>query len=207
MPNHCFGDNYGIKLQKEIKSAVLAYCSGEMTDEQIKKYFMDACKDMRVYQAQCGNTSGMDAKDNRQIIGNVYEIFQKSNVDSMMYTCFQAGSDIADAFGGKEKYDWVYYDSKYYYESQHLRDLLQEASNEMEAEWNTDFIDFEKIETESKFTVDGGLDFNSVWNWKANSYWICSMSEEWQPQEDFSFFYQEKFTRFYGHNKTMSGEW
>lgn len=163
MPNNCFGDNYGIKMHKSIKSTVRTYCNGGLTEEQIKKAFMDACKDMRVYQAQCGHTSGVDAKDNRQIIEGVYEVFQKSNVVFMSDKCFGAGSEIADVNGGSEKNDWVYYDSKYYYESQHLRDLLQESASEMAAEWNTDFIDFEKIEKESKFTLDGKLDFNSVW--------------------------------------------
>ncbi len=206
MPNGCFGDEYGYKLQNEIHSAVRAYCYGEITEKQIQKVLMDACKDMRVYQAQCGHTSGVDAKDNRQIIGDVYEIFQKSNVNSMVDKCFKAGSNIADAYGGKEKNNWVYYDSKYYDESQHLRNLLQEAANEMTAEWNTDFIDFEKIEKESKFTLDGALDFNSVWNWRANSYGICSMSWEWQPQDDFSFFYQANKNKVVSEEVTLDSQ-
>lgn len=200
MPNHCFSDNYGVKMQKSIKEAVQAYSNGEMTDEEIKQTFIDVCKDMRVYQAQSRHTSGVNATDNKQIIENVYEIFQKSNVQSMVDKCFEAGNGIADANGGKEKDDWVYYDSKYYEKSQHLRELLQKTSKEMETEWNTDFIDFEKIEKESKFTLNGGLDFNSVWDWRAESRGICSVSEEWQPQDGFSFFYQAN------RNKVLSEE-
>lgn len=193
MPNHCFGDNYGVKLQNSIHTAVQAYCKGEMTEGQIQKAFMDACKDMRVYQAQCGHTTGVNADDNRQIIGNVYEIFQKSNVGYMAYQNFKAGSAIAAANGGEEMNDWVYYDAKYYYESQHLRDLLQEAASKMASEWNTECIDFEKIEKESKFIIDGKMDFNCSWDFIANNRGICTMTlpETWQPQEDFSFFYQE----------------
>ncbi len=200
MPKHCFSDNYGLEMQKSIKASVQSYCNGEITDEQIKKIFMDACKDMRVYQAQSRHTSGVDARDNRQIIENVYEVFQKSNVECMVDKCFELGSDIAAANGGNEKDNWVYYDSKYYDQSQHLRDLLQKSSEEMAAEWNTDFVDFEKIEKESKFTVNGGLDFNSAWNWRSNLRGICSISEEWKPQDNFSFFYQAN------KNKVSSGE-
>jgi len=49
--NMCFGDECGYKMQKSIQSAVRAYCDGGMTDEQVQRFFMDACRDMRVYQA------------------------------------------------------------------------------------------------------------------------------------------------------------
>ena len=201
MPKGCFGDSFGYKMQESIADSVLAYCLGEMTEEQIQKALIDACKDMRVYQVQMGHTSGVNAKDNGQIVGDVYEIFQKYNVRFMAMECFEAGSDIAEANGGKDQHNWVYYDSKYYEESQHLRGLLQEASNELAAGWNADFIDFEKIEKESRFTLDGKMDFNSVWDYQAHQRNICTMSGEWQPQEHFTFFYQAN------KNKDFSGEY
>ena len=200
MPNNCFSDTFGLEMRETIRAAVQAYCNGEMTDEEIKKTFMDVCKDMRVYQAQSRHTSGTNAKDNQQIIEDVYEIFQKANVEFMVDKCFKAGSDLADANGGKEKNNWVYYDTKYYEESQYLRELLQNAASGMATVWSTDFIDFEEIEKGSKFTLNGGLDFHSVWNWRAESRGICSISEEWKSQEDFSFFYQAN------KNKVSSGE-
>lgn len=200
MPAHCFGDNYGFKVQETIQSSVRAYCDGEINAEEIKQVLIDVCKDMRVYQSQSRHTTGIDSSDNKQIIEDVYEIFQKSNVECMVDVCFEQGSTIANAEGGGERNDWIYYDSDYYSKSQYLREVLQIASNEMAAEWNINTIDFEKIEEESKFNINGGLDFNSVWNWRANLRGICSMSEEWQPQDDFSFFYQAN------KNKTLLGE-
>lgn len=206
MPKGCFGDPFGYKLQKSIADSVYTYCFGEMTEEQIRKALIDACKDMRVYQVQMGHTSGEEAKDNKQIIEDVYEIFQKYNVKFMTTKCFEAGNDIAEANGGKDKNNQVYYDSQYYEESQQLRDLLQEASNKLASEWNTDPIDFEIIEKESKFTLDGKMDFNSVWDHKAHQRNICTMLGEWQPQEHFTFFYQENKNRNFAGEYTLDSQ-
>lgn len=200
MPNHCFSDDYGLEVQKTIKSAVYTYCESEITDEELTQLFIDICKDMRVYQVQSGHTSGAIEKDNEKIIENVYEIFQKANVECMVDKCFKAGKDIADTQGGGEKLNWVYYDSDYYFQSQHLREMLQTVSTELAMEWEVEQIDYERVEKESKFTLNGSLDFNSVWNWRADQVGICSMSDfDWQPQEDFSFFYQSiKMKKFTG---------
>lgn len=196
---HCFGDSYGYKVRGEIQTAVAEYCDGEMSDEDIKQTLIDACKDMRVYHAQCWHTTGENVEDNTQIIEQVYELFQKTNVRNMVGKCFEDGNEIADKWGGREK-NWVYYDSKYNGKAEHLREVLQEASREIASEWGIGSIDFEKVESESKYTLDGDLDFNSVWNWRANQRGICNMNPDWKPQEDFSLFYQEF------KNKTTSGK-
>lgn len=128
---HSFGNEYGYKRLTQISQAIWEYCYGEMTDEQIQQALIDECKKMRMYQMQIGNTSGVNEKDNSQIIGDVYEYFQKYNVRYMVNKCFEDGVDIANANGGSENNNWVYYDSKYYDKSEHLRSLLREAANEV----------------------------------------------------------------------------
>lgn len=206
MPKHCFADNYGIEIQKNVKSVIQAYCNGEITKDEIKKTFIDVCKDMRVYQAQSRHTTGNDVEDNRQIVENVYEIFQKSNVECMVAMCFKLGSNIADVYGGSEKNNWVYYDSECCSESQYLQELLQTTSSEIASEWCIGMIDFEKIEEESKLKLNGGLDFNSVWNWSANQRGICSMVEDWKAEEKFSFFFQANKNRNFAGNITLDSQ-
>lgn len=192
MPDDFFSyNNRGTKLQEAIRQLVQKYSRGEISDEVMKSAFIDACKGT--------NLTKMNAPRN-QHIQDVYEYFQKANVRCMVDECFKAGSSIAKQNGGKESNNWVYYDSDYYKKSEHLRKMLQEAANEITSEKNIDCLDFEKIEKESKFTLDGGLNFNSAWDWRARERGVCSMVEDREPQEKFSFFYQSF------KNKTFNAE-
>lgn len=104
---HCFGDSYGDKVRGEIQTAVSEYCDGKMSDEDIKQTLIDACKDMRVYHAQSWHTIGENVEDNTQIIEQVYELFQKTNVRNMVGKCFEDGNEIADEWGGREKTGYI----------------------------------------------------------------------------------------------------
>ena len=158
MPGSCFSymDSYGQSVRKDIYLKIEEYCNGMVTDEQLREFFIDTCKDMRVYHTQSRHTSGKNPEDNSQIIRQVYEIFQKVNVESMVDMCFQEGKCISSGWGGDEKSDWVYYDSKYNDKSMHLRQLLQETATSVAEDWDLDPIDYGMVESQSKYTVNGG---------------------------------------------------
>ena len=45
-----------------------------------------------------------------------------------------------------------------------MKESLGAMANEMAGKWGTGAIDTEEIEKNSDLTLDGGLDFNSGWN-------------------------------------------
>lgn len=202
-------DDCGMKVRDGIEEAIYAWGCGELSDSQFKSQFQDICKNRRVYLAQCRYTTGKNEKDNKRIIEGVYEYFQKRNVKVMVSLCFQKGEEIADCYGGSNKENWVYYDADYYYQSEDLRKLLQEAATEMAEEWETDAINFEDIEKNSIYTADGKLDFNSVWNYSAYMCRGIASLDDFTilPEPGFSFFYQENKHRIvqYGTLETQAG--
>lgn len=151
MPKSCFADSYGNEIRNSIQSLMSEYCDGKISEEELEDSFYDICKDMRVYQAQSRSTTGMDTDDNTQIIEEVYEVFQKSNVKSMVDKCFETRKEVAD----------------YYQKSQKVREILQRAAHTVASDWGIGTLDCKKVEEESKLTLDGRLDFISAWNWKA----------------------------------------
>lgn len=210
MPGKCLVSTYGgEKIRKEIESMIYSWGYGEISDSKLKSFFQDVCKDMRIYLTQGRYTMGKNEKDNKQIIGDVYERFQKFNVGAMVYLCFEKGGEIADCYGGSDKLDWVYYDADYYYKSEDLKKLLREAATEMAEEWETGTIDFEDIEKNSFLTVVGGLDFNSAWNRRADMCrGVASLNDfTILPEPGFSFFYQENKHRVvqYGTLEIQAG--
>ena len=63
----------------------------------------------------------------------------------------------------------------------------------MAEEWELPPIDTDEIERNSKYTLDGGFDFNSGWNFTyRNQVSRSSMADESSvPPKDFKFFYKE----------------
>lgn len=70
----------------------------------------------------------------------------------------------------------------------------------MVTEWKAESIDYDKVERESMYTVDGALDFDSCWNHQAINRYLCTLEELQQKagkggqdtdEECFSFFYKE----------------
>lgn len=212
IPTNCLllsENGHGQKTREEIATVIYSWGRGEISDSQFKCQFQDICKGRRAYLAQCRYTTGRNAEDNRKIIEGIYEYFQKRNVKAMVHLCFEKGEEIADSYGGRDTKNWVYYDADYYYRSEHLKNLLREATAEMAEEWGTGTIDFDSIEEHSGFTADGGLDFNSSWNWKADMCRGVASLDDFTilPEPGFSFFYQENKHRVvqYGTLEIQAG--
>ncbi len=200
MPRSIFSDNNGHQVRKQIVGQMHDYFSGAIPMDKLQEKVKDICKDMRVYQAQSRHTTGCDKEDNLQILEELYELFQKENVSNAAAACFEKGEALALQNGGNRRTNWVYYDSDYYYESEEVREELRRVFSEIAREWETDVPDFTKLEENTRYSLNGNMDFNSVWNWKAMNRYNCLLSgNQEEPPKEFSFFYQE--TKYSDHEK------
>ncbi len=192
MPKSLFGDSFGYDMQKDIGNHMRDYYDGKMSDNELNQYFNDCCTEMRKYQAQCHRSSGNVDEDNQKIISQVYEIFAKENARAALRTNYDEGAAINKKYGHRN-YDWVYYNSDYYYQCEDVREALGTMANEMAEKWGASSIDTEEIERNSSLTLDGGFDFNSGWNVDfRNQAGRASMADEaTEPPRDFKFFYKE----------------
>lgn len=203
MPKHCYGTAYGQQQQKRIEQKLKDYyLDRSATKEELKKFFIDRCKDMRVVMAQEQRTTGQDAEHNRQIILDTYEIFRMSNSVMANLGCDKEGEKLARANGwreGEDK-DWIYYNADFYYESEELRDIFQEAVEEIAEEWKCGDINTAERETDSLLSYSSS--FHQVWkNGSENGARICSMMDmSVEPPEGFYLFFRTS-----GENKTHIG--
>ncbi len=149
---------------------------------------------MRNYCTKTCRTTGTNGEDNKQIIGQVYEVFAKENQRAAR----RANDAEGDAYNKTYEHpesgnDWVYYNSDYYYQCEDTHSFLEDVANKVTDKWDTSEIDTEEIERNSGFTLDGGFDFNSGWNCQyRNEVGRGSMADESMiPPKDFKFFYKE----------------
>ena len=187
-----FADQFGYDMQNDIYYCMTDYYAGKISESDVKDYLEECCVSMRIYRTQKCQTSGHNVEDNQQIVGQVYEIFAKMNARAARNANYEEGLAENKAYGGRSD-DWVYYNSDYYYQCEETKELLQQATLYVTDKWEIPAIDTEEIEKNTGYTLDGGLDFNSGWNWQyRNQRGIGSMEDESvEPPKDFKLFYKQ----------------
>lgn len=194
MPKSVFGDSFGYDMQREISGYMKDYYSGEVSQDELKNYFADCCKEMRIYRTQQHQTSGSDIEDNRLIVSQMYEIFAKENQRAARVANYQEGKELnASSYPNTRNDDWSYYNADYYYQCEDTKSILQSAVSDMTDKWELSSIDVKEIECNSQYTLDGGFDFNSGWNFTyRNQIGRSSMTDETiAPPKGFKLFYKE----------------
>lgn len=194
MPKHCYGTGFGYQQAEEINQTLKEYYLGkQFTTKELKEYFKDCCKDMRVVMAQEKRTTGLDPEHNRQIILDTYEQFRMSSSVMANSACQYEGRETAEKTGWREEdnIDWVYYNANYYYQSETLRQIFKEAAAEMAQEWNCGAIDTSERDTDHYLSYSSS--FNETWNNASqNGTRISNMSDtSASPPPDFYLFFRE----------------
>ena len=142
-----------------------------------------------------------------------HEVYETTGYDARNATykngtfIAEDGTDLLALF--KEKYysddhsDWTYYNSDYYYQCNDTNAALRESAWKMTEKWELGGIDCDEIEANSSLTLDGGFDFNSIWNSDfRNQVGRSSLAKESTiPPENFKMFFKEQVTSFTEDNK------
>ena len=193
MPASCLSGDYGRKVMKDVENLMRSYYSGEISAEDVQRKIKNICMDMRVEMVQQRYTNGYNAKDNQQILEEIYGLFQKQNVNAAYAANEKEGAEIAAAHGGAKEDNWMYYNSDYYYKQEDMRNNIRPAIQEMAEKWETDSIDFFKVEKNPSYALAGGMDYHKVWQHHAFQGRVISLTDiDSIPPKNFTFFYQDK---------------
>lgn len=195
MPVSVFGDKFGYDMQKDIGKCMMDFYDGKIDRDGLKSYFEECCYEMRTYRTKQRQTTGSDADDNKQIVSQIYEIFAKENQRAARNANYNEGMSYNDRYGDR-KDDWTYYNADYYYKCEDTKSFIQGVTKDVTDKWKLPEINTQEIENNSKYTLDGGFDFNSGWNYAyRNQVGRASMEDEAIiPPRNFRFFYKENYT-------------
>lgn len=166
-------------LTKEMREVMHGFYDGKISKEDIKGFFMEYC-------------NVMYARDEETIL-NCYESFLNANYEEAVTACFDEGYEIARKEGVSPD-RVVYYDAKYYYQSEEIHELLKEAAKEYGEKYGTEVEpEYRDKHIEGDYlTRTRTLDFNSKWDFRASMVGrsrIVNLDEV--PPEGFCFFYKE----------------
>lgn len=192
MPKSIFGDRFGWNMDGDIYDCMQKFYDGKIGEQELEEYFGLCCTSMRLYRVQQRQTNGKNEDDNLMIINDMYDIFAKKNMLCAQYANYLEGEKINLSYG-KRTNDWAYYNADYYYKCEETKDKLRQIAENMAAKWGISSFDAEEVEKNTKYTVNGRLDFNSGWNFHfRNQAGRSSIAKEAVvPPRGFKMFFKE----------------
>ena len=122
-----------------------------------------------------GTNASMSTYEKQKLTGwlsGLYEYFSRANTRNACTQNMQEGKALMEENG----INWngtYYYNSDWYYACEKMQKMFQETANELTEEYGAEPVDFAYVEKHTRFTLDGGIIFNGVWD-----------SMEWQFNHD-----------------------
>ena len=145
------------------------YYDGKLTQDDLKKLVKDYLY-YSVGEAEQNNT--FQQKRVTAILSRLYEMFTRGNVRNAVNRNHKEGQQFLKEMGLEGSTEF-YYNSKWYYACEEIQEMLRETANELSDEYGAEQVDFAYVEKHTRFTLDGGITFNGVWD-----------SMEWQFNHD-----------------------
>lgn len=157
------------------------YYSGKLSCDEVKHIFKEYFYHSMGTTSECreeGGAEGVRFSSNyakqftTSCLAGLYEYFSRANTRNACSRNMQEGKELMESNG----MNWngtYYYNSDWYYACEEMQELFRETANELADEYGAEHVDFKYVEQNTRFTLDGGITYNGVWD-----------SMEWQINHD-----------------------
>lgn len=171
----------GNQMFSETYEVMHDYYDGKLSRDEVKnifkEYFYHYMRTTSGLQEECGTE---EARRNNNYVNQfatsrlagLYEYFSRANTRNACAQNMQEGEELMKSAG----LNWngtYYYNSDWYYACEEMQELFRETANELADECGAEHVDFTYVEQNTRFTLDGGITYNGVWD-----------SREWQINHD-----------------------
>lgn len=164
------------------------YYDGKLTKEDVKQFFKDY-----LYNS-VGEVEENNASQQKRVttyVSAIYELFTRGNMQNAVNQNQKEGQRFLKEHG-LDSYNEFYYNASWYWKSEEMQQLFKETANEITEEYGAEQVDFESVVENTIYTLDGGLSFNGVWNWRQwDTSWITAkkhaniLEKDFVPPKDF----------------------
>lgn len=185
------------------------FYSGEISEDDVKKQIYDYVK--QYADGSLGKDDHSSKVKVSAVMSDLYEYLSRANTRQAVNANQDAASEYWKSTGAKEtetdRYSsvkgTVYYDSKYYKQCENMQNLIRNTLDEIADQNGASRVEYETVEKNTKFIVDGGLSFNGVWNvcqYQTNFYWMDHenttdvVDRDFVPPDDFVYAYTNLIT-------------
>jgi len=151
------------KMFYETRDVMKDFYDGRITKEEVENIFKEYC-----YHAvgEPAPGDGVYKKQRAtQALSELYEFFSRANTRCANDLNTQEAKKLLEGNGlGLSRS--VYYNSDYYYRCEEMQELFRTIADELADAYGGEHVDFKDVEKNTKFTLDGGITFNGVWNYR-----------------------------------------
>lgn len=186
------------------------YYEGSIDKEGVKNQIFDYAK--QYVGTYSESKTHEDKVRITSAISDLYEYVSRANTRNAVNMNQKDAKSYWNENGVREKDDdtysslkgTVYYDSKYYRQCEDMQKLFRDTFNEIADKYGVERAEYETIEKNTKFSLDGGITFNGVWNhsqYQTNHYWmeyekkIDIVDNNFVPPENFKYAYTNDITK------------
>ena len=163
----------GNKMFSETYEIMSDYYSEKLSRDEVKNIFKE------YFYHACSVSTGTDAASVNQnyvkqfatsYLSGLYEYFSRANTRNACAQNMQEGKTLMES----NDLCWsgtYYYNSDWYYACEEMQEMFRETADELADEVGAEHVDFEYVEKNTRFTLDGGITFNGVWDsmeWQIN---------------------------------------
>lgn len=154
----CFAHN---KMFYETAEVMKDYYDGKLQKDEVKEIFKE------YFYHAIGEPSDTDhvyqQKRATQALAELYEFFSRANTRAANNLNAQEAKELL-AGSGVSVSGYVYYNADYYWQCEEMQEMFREAADELASEYGAETVDYEYVEKNTKFVLDGGITYNGVWN-------------------------------------------
>ncbi len=96
-------------------------------------------------------------------LAGLYEHFSRANTRNACAQNSEEGKALMEDHG----MSWngtCYYNADWYYACEEMQELFRQTADELADEYGADHVDFKYVEENTRFTLDGGITYNGVWD-------------------------------------------
>lgn len=194
-------DNYEeirnmLKTQKSDKIATLGnrmfyetyevmqdYYDGKLSRDEVKDIFKEyfyhymgtTAKDAESAENKGAQRAVLRTGDGTALatryLAGLYEHFSRANTRNACAQNRKEGRELMER-NGMSSNGSIYFNADWYYACEEMQKLFQDTADELADAYGVEHVDYKEVEQNTRFTLDGGITYNGVWNasvWQMNS--------------------------------------
>lgn len=103
-------------------------------------------------------------------LAGLYEHFSRANTRNACVQNSREGEALMESNGMAWR-GTCYYNADWYYACEEMQELFRETADELADEYGAEHVDFQYVEENTRFTLDGGITYHGVWDavkWQMN---------------------------------------
>ena len=194
----------GNQMFYETYNVMEDYYSGKLSRDEVKDIFKEyfyhymgtslaARQESGAEGVQPGNCYLKQFATSR--LAGLYEYFSRANTRNACAQNRKEGNALMES-NGMSQNGICYYNADWYYACEEMQELFRQTADELADEYGIERVDFQYVEKNTRFTLDGGITYNGVWDaFKQQTSWEGSawvqrqfLDENMAPPRGFVYF-------------------